>query len=162
MQIPPEFPLPENPPQGSYPGQYGSVNPYQQLLQHQNMVLANNGLDLQNNLLQMTLQSLWKTRDQGQGDGQPQTQPEMGRRHTNRGSSLDQTRGDEDAKELYPNRLGRVSEGSTKEADSSSAGERYRPHHSRSRFDHARARRGIMSMANSPLSASLLSSLSEK
>ncbi|KAJ6042683.1 uncharacterized protein N7446_013749 [Penicillium canescens] len=80
MQIPVDPGFPENRPQQPYPGQYGSINPYQQQLQNQtnNLSLQNNGLSLQNNLLQTTLQQLWnntQSQYQGQGQGQNQTQP---------------------------------------------------------------------------------------
>ncbi|KAJ6177973.1 hypothetical protein N7519_008434 [Penicillium mononematosum] len=53
IQIPAETGIPEDHFQGTYPGQYGSLNPipYQQQLQ--------NSLSLQNSLLQTTLQNLW-------------------------------------------------------------------------------------------------------
>src|SRR4051812_20612592 len=81
MQIPVDPGFPENRPQQPYPGQYGSINPYQQQLQNQtnNLSLQNNGLSLQNNLMQTTLQQLWnntQSQYQGQGQGQNQTQPQ--------------------------------------------------------------------------------------
>ncbi|KAJ5598460.1 hypothetical protein N7537_008544 [Penicillium hordei] len=63
IQIPTETGIPDNHFQGTYPGQYGPLNPipYQQQLQTHNLALQNNSLSLQNNLLQTTLQNLWIT-----------------------------------------------------------------------------------------------------
>lgn len=74
-----------------------------------------------------------------------------------RGLSLEEIQEDEaDENERRIARLQRV--GASREPTTSDGeGESRHP----SRFDYARARRGIMSMANSPLSASLLSALSE-
>ncbi|OGE51296.1 hypothetical protein PENARI_c014G07034 [Penicillium arizonense] len=79
MQIPVDPGFPETRPQQPYPGQYGSINPYQQQLQNKtnNLSLQNNDLSLQNNLLQTTLQQLWNnTQSQYQGQGQNRTQPQ--------------------------------------------------------------------------------------
>ncbi|KAJ5260032.1 hypothetical protein N7505_009413 [Penicillium chrysogenum] len=61
IQIPAETGIPEDHFQGTYPGQYGSLNPnpYQQQLQ--------NNLSLQNSLLQTTLQNLWTIQPRGEG-----------------------------------------------------------------------------------------------
>lgn len=239
MQIPPEPPLPDNRFPAPYPGQYGSLNPYQQQLQSQNMALTNNGINLQNNLLQTTLKNLWRTHDPDQGDGQPQYQPQPqpyaqpqpqpqpqppginipSMEHDNsmtlnlhlhidsatasqfshlarakspvqtrgpglrrsqarefprdqgqspdtmgeasdrpRGVTLEETReqeADEDERRLA--RLQRAGGSLREPVTSDGEGESRHP----GRFDYARARRSIMSMANSPLSGSLLSALSE-
>lgn len=235
MQIPPEPPLPDNHFQGTYPGQYGQLNPYQQQLQSQNMALTNNGINLQNSLLQTTLQNLWRSRGRDQGDeqpqpplrAQPQPQPCPPRMkipntespentmtlnlhlhvdsgtatqfaHLARTKSPVQSRGpglrrsqarDFSREPSGPNldsmtetdnrprgvsleeihedgaqenewrlaRLQRAREPVREAVASDGEDEPRQP----GRFDHARARRGIMSMANSPLSASLLSALSE-
>ncbi|KAJ5338831.1 hypothetical protein N7452_005559 [Penicillium brevicompactum] len=223
MQIPPEPPLPDNHFQGTYPGQYGQLNPYQQQLQSQNMALTNNGINLQNSLLQTTLQNLWRSRGRDQGDEQPQPPlraqpqpqpcpPRMNFPNTEspentmtlnlhlhvdsgtatqfahlarakspardfsrepsgpnpdsmtetdnrpRGVSLEEIHEDgvqENERRLA--RLQRAREPMREAVASDGEDEPRQP----GRFDHARARRGIMSMANSPLSASLLSALSE-
>ncbi|CAI7653902.1 unnamed protein product [Penicillium glandicola] len=76
IQIPAETSIPENHFQGTYPGQYGSLNPipYQQQLQTHNLALQNNSLSLQNNLLQTTLQNLWTTQPRGE---EPQSRPQL-------------------------------------------------------------------------------------
>ncbi|KAJ5519192.1 hypothetical protein N7453_001614 [Penicillium expansum] len=68
IQIPTETGIPDNHFQGTYPGQYGPLNPipYQQQLQTHNLALQNNSLSLQNNLLQTTLQNLWATQPRGE------------------------------------------------------------------------------------------------
>ncbi|CAI7602795.1 unnamed protein product [Penicillium discolor] len=68
IQIPTEADIPDNHFQGTYPGQYGPLNPipYQQQLQTHNLALQNNSLSLQNNLLQTTLQNLWITQPRGE------------------------------------------------------------------------------------------------
>ncbi|OQE19354.1 hypothetical protein PENFLA_c019G09058 [Penicillium flavigenum] len=60
IQIPAETGIPEDHFQGTYPGQYGSLNPipYQQQMQ--------NSLSLQNSLLQTTLQNLWAIQPRGE------------------------------------------------------------------------------------------------
>jgi hypothetical protein len=60
IQIPAETGIPEDHFQGTYPGQYGSLNPipYQQQLQ--------DSLSLQNSLLQTTLQNLWNIQPRGE------------------------------------------------------------------------------------------------
>ncbi|KAJ5932972.1 hypothetical protein N7516_007461 [Penicillium verrucosum] len=69
IQIPTETGIPDNHFQGTYPGQYGPLNPipYQQQQQQQahNLTLQNNSLSLQNNLLQTTLQNLCITQPRG-------------------------------------------------------------------------------------------------
>ncbi|KAJ5753678.1 uncharacterized protein N7511_007831 [Penicillium nucicola] len=83
MQIPADPGFSDDRRQQPYPGQYGSINPYQLQLQNQtnNLSLQNNGLSLQNNLLQTTLQHLWNStqsnyhHDQAQGQTQNQAQP---------------------------------------------------------------------------------------
>jgi hypothetical protein len=233
MQMPAEPPLPENHFQPSYPGQYGSLNPYQQQLQSQNMALANNGLNLQNNLLQTTLQNLWRG-GQGQGQDQENDQPQSqsqpsipampqseqnamtvnlhvhidsatashfsnlrpksplqsrgpGLRRTQarefsrepsekgsdvipetagpqRGCSLEEIR-EEDKRERWLPGSEFVPESLASEGSLARAGQLHQSNEAGSengRFDYARARKGIMSMANSPLSSSLLAVLSER
>lgn len=198
------------------------------------MALANNGLDLQNNLLQTTLKNLWQNRDpgvDGQGDRQHQPQPHpratvpnmensdqnsmtlnlhlhidsatasqfshLGRARsplqTRRAPNLrrsqaqdfsrdtpgqnpefpfpetdngpqelsrEEIRGtDFDEEERWVSKSQRVPGDCAKTRVNSAERDEFR--HA-SHFDYGRARRGIMSMANSPLSASLLSALSEK
>jgi hypothetical protein len=246
MQIPAEASLPENHFHPSYPGQYGSLNPYQQQLQNQNMALTNNGLDLQNSLLQTTLLNLWRggqgqgqgqsqdqdqDQDESQEDGQPQPQPQptfspsMPRPEQgpmtvnlhvhidsatasqfsnhqsisplqNRAPGLRRTLAREFSREPFENppqtaprglnlRQGcslvevieeheserwppRTTPGPGPKAsadnypDSEASQPRHRDGNGNGPYDYTRARRGIMSMANSPLSASLLTVLSER
>jgi len=206
------------------------------------MALVNNGLNLQNSLLQTTLQNLWRggqgqdqDQDQDQGNDQPQAhpgvipnmpQPEQnamtvnlhvhidsstashfsnlrpkgplqtrapGLRRTQAREFWRETSSEKDGEAMIPktgaNSRGRSLE-ENKEGDESrerwlpetntpetsqralkngvqpAIGAERDPRHGNGNgnghFDYASARRGIMNMANSPLSASLLAALSER
>jgi hypothetical protein len=86
IQIPAETGTPEDHFQGTYPGQYGSLNPipYQQQLQ--------NSLSLQNSLLQTTLQNLWTIQPRGEETHSRQVSPQSQNQNQSQSHSSPKTR----------------------------------------------------------------------